>query len=82
MKDIMDFFPLSAPRPKQTAIIRAIDGAIQNGAKTILLESPVGSGKSAIAMTLAKYRGDSHTITTQKALQGQYRPATARCSPV
>lgn len=72
MKDIMDFFPLSTPRPKQTAIIRAIDGAIQNGAKTILLESPVGSGKSAIAMTLAKYRGDSHTITTQKALQGQY----------
>ena len=72
MKNIMDSFPMRTPRVKQVNVLNAIDRIYEGGSKVILLESPVGSGKSAIAMTVAKHYGDSHIITTQKALQGQY----------
>lgn len=73
--DIMSFFPLESPRSGQTAVITEIDKVIKAGKKLIILEAPVGSGKSGIAMTFARafeQFGGSHLITPRKSLQDQY----------
>lgn len=51
------------------AVRKAFD---EEGYRFVILESPVGSGKSAIATTLARYYGDSHILTPKKSLQDQY----------
>lgn len=72
----MEFFPLNShikkPMPSQVSVIEAIEKAFAEGYKNVLLEAPVGSGKSAIAITCAKYYGTSHVITPRKNLQDQY----------
>ncbi len=71
--DIMDYFPLKEARSGQVAVIREIDKVIKNSGKRILIvEGPVGCGKSAIGMTFAKAFGDAHMITPRKSLQNQY----------
>ena len=65
-------FPLPVMRTKQGLVLEAIERQFESGVNTILLESPVGAGKSAIAMTAAEHYGSSHILTTQKALQDQY----------
>lgn len=72
--DIIARFPLEgrSPRPSQEAYIRASHAAFESGAKFVILEAPVGSGKSAALMTLALQYGSSHTLTPRKALQDQY----------
>jgi Rad3-related DNA helicase len=76
MASYKDFFPVTTtitkPRASQLAIIDRIQKEFEAGAQTILLEAPVGSGKSAIAVTVAKALGSSHIITPRKALQDQY----------
>ncbi len=69
--DIMQYFPLDSPRPSQEKVIRAIDGAFLKK-RIVILEAPVGSGKSAVALTIAKSRQSSHIITPRKSLQDQY----------
>jgi ATP-dependent DNA helicase DinG len=71
-KDIMEYFPLETPRRSQEIVIREIDKAFKDGKKIILLEAPVGCGKSGIAMTFAKKYNDAHIITPRKTLQDQY----------
>lgn len=68
----MSFFPLANPRKSQEAVISQIEDAIKNKVKFVILEAPVGSGKSAIAMTIAKWLGDAHLLTPRKSLQNQY----------
>jgi ATP-dependent DNA helicase DinG len=46
--------------------------AYANGYRYVILEAPVGSGKSAIAITFARLFGNSHIITPKKSLQNQY----------
>lgn len=75
---IMKFFPLPNPRKSQVLVIEEIDKVFREGKELVILEAPVGSGKSAIAITLAlaeSERGESgaHIITPRKALQDQYR---------
>jgi len=72
--DIMECFPLESPRKSQELVIREIDKAFSSGSKIVILEAPVGSGKSAIAATIAKFYGKSgaHIITPRKSLQDQY----------
>lgn len=67
-------FPLEgrSPRPGQARYIEATHQAFERGANFVILEAPVGSGKSASAMTLALEYGSSHTLTPRKALQDQY----------
>lgn len=67
-------FPLQGrkPRPGQARYIQATHDAFERGANFVILEAPVGSGKSASAMTLALEYGSSHTLTPRKALQDQY----------
>jgi ATP-dependent DNA helicase DinG len=65
-------FPLPVPRPTQIRVIDEIEKAYSNGYRFVILEGPVGSGKSAIAITMAKFFGWSHIITPRKSLQNQY----------
>lgn len=75
MTDILSYFPPALkPRRSQEIVIKEIDKVFKEGKRIIILEAPVGSGKSAIAMTLAKAQGKAgaHLITPRKSLQEQY----------
>jgi Rad3-related DNA helicase len=77
---IMQHFPLQEARQSQKIVLEEIDKVFKLGTKIIVLEAPVGSGKSAIAITLAKAEGiqtgtgvgGTHIITPRKSLQDQY----------
>lgn len=75
-KDILEHFPvvghITKPRKSQVDVLRAIKKAFDDGYKNVLLEAPVGSGKSAIAITCANYYGKAHILTPRKSLQDQY----------
>jgi Rad3-related DNA helicase len=70
--DIMSYFPLAQPRKTQEKVIREVDKLFKSGKRIVILRAPVGSGKSAIAMTLAKSFSDAHILTPRKSLQDQY----------
>jgi len=64
---------LEAYRPGQAEAIREILGEFAAGKRVVLLEGPCGSGKSVIAMAVAKAIGKSALILTQtKQLSSQY----------
>lgn len=71
--DILKHFPKDEPYPNQEEalyrIVRAFDVGL---ATTVILEAPVGFGKSAVAICLARYYGGAHILTPRKALQDQY----------
>ena len=77
---IMKYFPLPSVRPSQKIVLEEIDSVLKSGKKIIILEAPVGSGKSPIAITMAKSVGEvkeegvggAHIITPRKSLQDQY----------
>ena len=69
---ILDQFPLEKPRNSQIEVLKAIEQAFSKGYKNVLLEAPVGSGKSAIAVACAKFYGSAHILTPRKSLQDQY----------
>ena len=63
------------PRPEQTIIIEEILTAIDNGYKNIILEAGTGTGKSAIATTIANHEEfveDSYIVTMTNQLLQQY----------
>ena len=60
------------PRPEQKKIINEIIEAIEMGFKNIIVEAGTGTGKSAIATTIARYIGNSYILTMTKQLQNQY----------
>lgn len=60
------------PRPEQKQIINEIIEAIDLGFKNIILEAGTGTGKSAIATTIANYIDDTYILTMTKQLQNQY----------
>lgn len=68
----LDLFPLAQARPTQVQVIEEVEKAYANGYRYVILEAPVGSGKSAIAITFARLFGQSHIITPRKSLQNQY----------
>jgi ATP-dependent DNA helicase DinG len=68
----MSFFPLPEARSSQVKVLEEIEKAYSSGYKFVILEGPVGSGKSAIAISVARYFGNSHLITPKKSLQNQY----------
>ena len=65
-------FPKFAPRNSQITLINKINWAIGEGYKNIILEAGTGTGKSAIATTLANMYEDSYILTMTKQLQEQY----------
>lgn len=65
-------FPFSEARKNQLETISEIRQAIDNGYKYIILEAGTGTGKSAIAATLALMSDSSYILTVTKQLQDQY----------
>ena len=65
-------FQPHAPRSSQVRLINEINWAIKEGYKNIILEAGTGTGKSAIATTLANMYDDSYILTMTKQLQEQY----------
>lgn len=66
-------FPYPA-RPNQ---VKAMDWLLSQNAKYLILEAPVGSGKSNIGLAYSSYlsadgNGDSFILTPQRILQEQY----------
>ena len=70
--DIIENFPFDEPRLGQLDIIQDIHDAIRKGYKYIILEAGTGTGKSAIATTLAKMYESAYILTMTKQLQAQY----------
>ena len=72
---ILDYWshPTSPPRNNQ---VEALEWLEQQTAKYLIVEAPVGCGKSHIGMTYSRYlhsgRGDSFILTPQRILQEQY----------
>lgn len=64
--------PMFQPRNSQIKLINKINWAIGEGYKNIILEAGTGTGKSAIATTLANMYEDSYILTMTKQLQEQY----------
>ncbi|MDR0911237.1 MAG: ATP-dependent DNA helicase [Methanobrevibacter sp.] len=69
---IIENFPFKTPRKGQLEIIAQIKESIDNGYKYIILEAGTGTGKSAIAATLAKIYESAYILTMTKQLQAQY----------
>ena len=70
--EIIENFPFEQPRTGQLDIIQQIMDAIRKGYKYIILEAGTGTGKSAIATTLAKIYESAYILTMTKQLQSQY----------
>lgn len=80
MKDILDCWPF--PFPPRENQITALKWLQEQDARYLLLESPVGSGKSAIGIAYSHYlsqskikndpSGNSFILTPQRMLQAQY----------
>ena len=78
--DWIKYFPLKTPRPEQIKSINFILDKFNSGKKFVILEAPLGIGKSAIAVTISNYLHEklaqnvkaSYIMTTQKILQEQY----------
>lgn len=84
-QDWIDVFPLEKPRPGQIDVINRTLNCFYNGnIQNMLLDLPTGAGKSAIAVTVARYIASKQQsvsklvdagawfLTTQKILQEQY----------
>lgn len=74
--DWLQFFPHKTPRTEQeNAIDEILNGFENENKKYIIAELPTGLGKSAIAITVAKFyehKYKTNIITTQIILQEQY----------
>lgn len=71
-EDIIEKFPFPSPREGQLEIISEIMDAIENGYSNIILEAGTGTGKSAVATTLARIYRPAYVLTMTKQLQSQY----------
>ncbi|WP_458404044.1 helicase C-terminal domain-containing protein [Methanobrevibacter sp.] len=67
-----DYFPFTQPRQFQLETVSEILEAINKGYKYIVLEAGTGTGKSAVAATLAQMFDSSYILTITKQLQDQY----------
>lgn len=72
MTNIMDSFPKGmTPRKDQEDILRQIEKDYESY-DYFMICAPTGSGKSAIAYTLANWQYDTGIVTSTKTLQDQY----------
>ena len=80
-KSIFDFWAFGKTSPPRPGQVTALEWLEKQTAKYIILEAPVGIGKSAIGITYSRYlaatRGarsqkGSYVLTPQRILQAQY----------
>jgi Rad3-related DNA helicase len=61
------------PRLEQKQVVPLITQALEDGYENIIVECPVGSGKSAMAMVVPKiFNANAYIVTPLKGLQKQY----------
>jgi Rad3-related DNA helicase len=61
------------PRLEQQQVVPLITQALEDGYENIIVECPVGSGKSAMAMVVPKvFDANAYIVTPLKGLQKQY----------
>lgn len=74
--DVSEFFAgtrFSQPRLEQQQVVPLITQALEDGYENIIIECPVGSGKSAMAMVVPKiFDANAYIVTPLKGLQKQY----------
>jgi len=68
-----DYFAFKEYRKYQKKIIDKIERAFEYGYRYVILDAPVGSGKSVIGYSFARQSGAAHILTIQKLLQDQYK---------
>jgi Rad3-related DNA helicase len=68
---LKDFFPFPTIRETQERVLTAMDPIIARH-RHVLLESPVGSGKSGMGVAFGLHGGSSFLLTPRKSLQDQY----------
>ena len=65
-------FPFKTYRKGQKEALEQARAAFERGKRFVVVEAPTGSGKSAIAVTLAREAQSAYILTAQKLLQDQY----------
>lgn len=68
---LKDFFPFPTIRDTQDRVLTALDPIIARH-RHVIVESPVGSGKSGMGIAFARHGGSSFLLTPRKNLQDQY----------
>ena len=68
---LSDFFPFPSMRPFQKETLDKIEESLKT-TKFVILEAPVGFGKSAVAVALSRNQESAHILTSTKQLQDQY----------
>jgi len=71
-KSLVQSFPYPRMRLHQKEVLERIESAIASGKRFIILEAPVGFGKSAIAAALCRHLRSAYVLTSTKQLQAQY----------
>jgi Rad3-related DNA helicase len=71
-EEILEEFPFPSPRKGQLEIISRLNEAIEQGYPYMILEAGTGTGKSAVATTLARMYQPAYILTMTKQLQAQY----------
>ncbi|MDG7008383.1 MAG: DEAD/DEAH box helicase family protein [Nitrososphaerota archaeon] len=71
-RTLLDSFPFTTPRPSQKEVLEQVEEAISQPKRFVILEAPVGFGKSAIAAALCRHLGSAYLLTSTKQLQDQY----------
>jgi ATP-dependent DNA helicase DinG len=69
---LADSFPYGSMRRFQKEVLEQVEAALASKKKFIMLEAPVGFGKSALAATLCNYLSSAYIVTSTKQLQDQY----------
>jgi len=70
---ITDYFPMPEYRPKQKEVLEKCWELFESGKKLILLEAPVGFGKSAVNTALCRYYSPAVYTTPQLSLIDQIK---------
>ena len=71
---MINHFPKAyTPYPQQVEAVAAIEAGITAGKRFIVLDAPVGSGKSQTAVTVANWSQDAYILMPRRDLQQQYR---------
>lgn len=71
--NLLDYFPFEHYRPGQREILEKIQSHLLDPQiKQIIIEAPVGSGKSGYAITCARASQSCYVTTANKFLQQQY----------
>lgn len=69
---LAESFPFGSTRPFQKDVMEQMESALAAGKRFIVLEAPVGFGKSAVAAALCRHLGTAYLLTSTKQLQDQY----------